>query len=408
MAVIDVRDGRSVLRDLPALESPPVVCAVRRSPHFADHIYSRHIDVFQKLHHVPARKREVVVRAAVLEEVSAGEDTVLRAPVAVASVHRAPPRLHARVEEAVAGARLRLRVGEAELERRQKLADILAPRSKLFFERRTPPALGVGLVKEVADDRAVLERIAVAVPVRLVELPEEPIDRRLVETVHRRKPASARKPRHVHRIGDKPRIDDDLVAVGAERERPLLRLLRCHAGDLVLHPVWRLAALEHLGLDVTTLEFARNREHRAETLARKPIVVVDHRLHAALAAFVDDNTHVTPPGLAHPVVVRTRLERQDALSAFRNHPYVFAQTRLAVRLVHPEERPRVHSRRPLRRGEILAQAGGCVERHESRRSHENRNGKRSSVLGYSARVCLFHREHCTPFPVFPSRGGADF
>ena len=100
---------------------------------------SGHFHVLHLLQHVAAGEDGAVVVVGVLEEVSARIHAVLPAPVALAAVHRAPPRLRAGIVVAVEGAGLRLGIGEFELERRQQFARIVAARLQLLRERRAPP-----------------------------------------------------------------------------------------------------------------------------------------------------------------------------------------------------------------------------------------------------------------------------
>ena len=277
-----------------------------------------------------------------------------RAPVAVASVHGASPHFDVRVKETVARAGVALGVGDSEEERGDELPHIVATRRELHFKRGAPPSLRVGLVEEEPGDRAVLEGFLVTVVVGLVELFEEPVHCGLVESVHERDLASARKRIDLAGICDGPAVDDHLVPVWTQVEHVLRDFVSGHAGDFVLDPDGLLAARVEGKLDVAALELLRNGEHGPHPLARQPVVVIDEHLEAAFAAFVEDDVHVAPPAVEHPALVRTRLDRERPLSALGHHAHVVAQTLLALRAVHPEERPGVLPRRAPRQDEILA------------------------------------------------------
>ena len=71
VAVVNMRHGRGVLRHLSAVDLDVPLFAHVGIDLTADDIDAWHGDVLQQLHHVSAGKGEVVVRAAMLEEMSA-------------------------------------------------------------------------------------------------------------------------------------------------------------------------------------------------------------------------------------------------------------------------------------------------------------------------------------------------
>ena len=263
-----------------------------------------------------------------------------------------------RIKETVARAGVALGVGDPEEERGDELAHIVATRRELPFERGAPPSLRVGLVEEEPGDRAVLEGVLVAVVVGLVVGGEEPIHRLLVQSVHIREASlSAAKPLHLAVRRHKPGVNDGLVAVRAKPKHARARFGRDNTADFVRRRFGRFAIRVDICLDVAALVLLRDGVFAAHALARPPVVVEHHHLHAALLALVEDDVHIAPPPLAHPVDVRARLDREDALPALVHAAHVLPEPRLRLRAVHPEERPRVLAHRALRRTEVVAHVG---------------------------------------------------